>query len=333
MNNDYVVLETIATLLNQGYALQQLFTICNYMTKNRIIHQIEKHANDGLPLRDSILKAKIPNNFKEFFYFFSMQKEISEAIKDSLKICNEQSVIFSRIKKQLTYPVFLLVFLFFFSIFVSTFLMPEVQSLFKEFSIESSLFFTVTFSILQILPLVFIILLILFVICITVCWYAVRKQRFAYLDFLILKIPVLSKLLKKYYSMKFAIYYHELLQAGYDTTRIITILTEQMMDTDIKMLVYEIQQEVIQGKDLFSVIHSFDYFEEMLSTYFLMLLENNQNKIALQDYLEMNFNLIKLKINKILKIMIPSIYGFVITFVILVYLCIILPMMDIVNLM
>lgn len=333
MNNEFIVLETIAILLKQGYIMQDVLSICRYVSKDKMLDTVESGLRQGETLRDCLLHAKLPKNFREFFYFFSMQKEVSEAILDSLSICKEQTQLFKQLKKQLTYPLFLLVFLFFFSIFVTSFLMPEVQTLFREFSISPSLFFTIIFFVLQCLPILFIVIFLFGTFILIICYYVVKKQRYAYLDFLILKIPIVSKYIKKYYPIKFAIYYHELLQAGYDTTRIITILTQQMMDTDIKMLVYEIQQEVLNGKNLLRSIEDFDYFEDMLANYFLLLLENGNKKMALQEYIELNVKMIKRSIEKAIKILVPSIYGFVVLFVLLVYLCIILPMMDVVNLL
>lgn len=333
MNESWMVLETIAMLLKQGYAIQEVISICKYLTNNKMIQRIENHLLVGEDLRNSILKAKIPKQFQEFFYFFSMHREVSEAIIDSLKICKEQSMLFKRLKKQLLYPVFLLVFLFFFSIFVTVFLMPEVQKLFVAFSITPSFLFSITFFILKGIPIIFIVIFIVSVSGIIMCCYVVKKQRYPYIDFLILRIPFISRYIKKYYSLKFAMYYQELLRAGYDTTHIITILTKQMMDTDIKMLVYEIQQEIKQGKDLLVTIKEFDYFEELLAKYFLLFMENKDKATVLNEYIEINIRIVKTKIEKVIKIVIPSIYGFVILFVVMVYLCIILPMMDIVNLM
>lgn len=333
MNDEFMILETIAMLSKQGYAIQDVLSICRHITNSKIIDSIEENLRRGETLRKSVLQAKIPKNFKEFFYFFSMQKEVSQAIIDSLQICEKQSHIFVNVKKKLMYPVFLLIFLFFFSIFVTIFLMPEVEILFQQFSISPSLFFRITFFVLRWLPIIFVISFILGCASIVFCYYVIKKQRFKYLDFMILKIPVISKYIKKYYSVKFAIYYQELLYSGYDTTRIITILAEQIMDTDIKMLVYEMQQEILNGKKLLQIIQEFDYFEDMLATYFLLLIENGKTKTALREYLDVNVKLIQAKIERIIKILVPSIYGFVITFVLLVYLCIIIPMMDIINLM
>ena len=328
-----MILETIALLSKQGYAMQDVLLICKHATKSKIIDSVEEHLMRGESLRESILQCKTSNNFTEFFYFFSMQKEVSQAIMDSIQICQRQSRIFMKVKKKLMYPIFLLVFLFFFSIFVTLYLMPEVEILFQQFSIAPNLFFRITFFVLRWLPTVFVILFILGCTSIVVCWYAIKKQRFKYLDFMILKLPIIAKYIKKYYSLKFAIYYQELLYSGYDTTQIITILAEQMMDTDIKMLVYEMQQEILHGKKLLSIIEEFDYFEDMLATYFLLLLENGATKTALREYLNISLKLIQAKVDRVIKILVPAIYGFVITFVLLVYLCIIFPMMDIINLM
>ncbi|MEI3325140.1 MAG: hypothetical protein V8R64_01390 [Thomasclavelia sp.] len=54
-------------------------------------------------------------------------------------------------------------------------------------------------------------------------------------------------MIQKYYSIKFALYYNELLINGYDTTDIVIMLYQQIDDSDIKMLIYEIYLKILKG--------------------------------------------------------------------------------------
>ena len=333
MNNTYSVLDMLAILLKQGYPLSQIISLSKTINNHPLISVIEVGLAEGKDLRASILDGKLPKRFREFFYFFSMQKEVSQAIIDSLEICQQRSATIKRFKKQLYYPAFLLIFIFFFSIFVSSFLMPEVQLLFKEFTIKPNVLFTVTMLSLRWIPIVFIVLISISVIVLGICLYAIKKQRHAYIDWFILRIPMIGKYIKKYYSITFAIYYNELLQANYDTTKIITILTNQMMDTDIKMIVCSLQRDIEQGKDLWQSLKDFGYFEEMLVAYFLLLLKNHKHKNALLNYLDVSEKILQSRIDTMIRVLLPSIYGFVMVFVLVVYLSIILPMMQIIDYM
>ena len=75
---------------------------------------------------------------------------------------------------------------------------------------------------------------------------------------LIEKIVLIRRLIQKYYSLKFALYYNELLINGYDSTDIIVMLYEQIDDSDIKMIIYEIYRQVLEGEALEDIINDFE---------------------------------------------------------------------------
>ena len=56
--------------------------------------------------------------------------------------------------------------------------------------------------------------------------------------------------IQKIISIKFALYYNELLVNGYDTTDIVIMLYQQIDDSDIKMLIYEIYTQILKGESL-----------------------------------------------------------------------------------
>lgn len=109
------------------------------------------------------------------------------------------------------------------------------------------------------------------------------------------------------------------------------MLNKQIGDSDIKMIVYEIYQEVLQGKDLELIVENFSYFDHFFKEYFKLLLLDTTHDKSLSTYIESTIQLIHHNITKFIKCFIPITYGFVTMFVVSVYISIILPMMDIIN--
>lgn len=333
MNDEYLVLETMAMLLKQGYYIEDIILICKKIMKTPHIKDLYIHLESGKTLEQAILQCSFNKTFKEYFSFFIHNNEIGEAILQSVAVCKTKQGIVTKLKKELTYPAFLLVFLFAFSIFLIFGLLPQVETMFQQFQGGSSTFQKVMFGIFTYIPCIILVIIVLIISFCLVCLYTIKKQRLDILDRWVIKMPWISKMVQKYYSIKFAIYYNELLKSGYDTTEIIRILNTQMDDSDIKMLIYEIYQEVLKGHALEDIIFHFDYFEELFIEYYQLLMKNVYHEKSLDEYINMSISLLHASLHRYIKRIVPCIYGFVAGFVILVYISIIIPMMDVVNLM
>ena len=92
-------------------------------------------------------------------------------------------------------------------------------------------------------------LLMTIIILMIFIYQSIAKQKFNQIDFLINHTHFIKKLICKYYSLKFAIYYNELLIQHYDTTSIIETLYDKITDSDIKMIVYELYRLIVNGHD------------------------------------------------------------------------------------
>ena len=154
---------------------------------------------------------------------------------------------------------------------------------------------------------------------------------FKLIDLLIEKIVLIRRLIQKYYSLKFALYYNELLINGYDSTDIIVMLYEQIDDSDIKMIIYEIYRQVLEGEALEDIINDFEYFEPLFIAYFKLLIHDNQKDKSLDNYLRVSIDTLHMQVTRLIKLFVPIIYCFVAGFVILVYVAIVIPMMNVVS--
>ncbi|MGJ0894627.1 type II secretion system F family protein, partial [Thomasclavelia ramosa] len=142
---------------------------------------------------------------------------------------------------------------------------------------------------------------------------------------------LIRRLIQKYYSLKFALYYNELLINGYDSTDIIVMLYEQIDDSDIKMIIYEIYRQVLEGEALEDIINDFEYFEPLFIAYFKLLIHDNQKDKSLDNYLRVSIDTLHMQVTRLIKLFVPIIYCFVAGFVILVYVAIVIPMMNVVS--
>lgn len=150
------------------------------------------------------------------------------------------------------------------------------MQLFVEFNISPSIITRIIFKLFEIIPIIVIFIILSFTVFFTISIYAIKRKYFKLIDLLIEKIVLIRRLIQKYYSLKFALYYNELLINGYDSTDIIVMLYEQIDDSDIKMIIYEIYRQVLEGEALEDIINDFEYFEPLFIAYFKLLIHDNQ---------------------------------------------------------
>lgn len=96
------------------------------------------------------------------------------------------------------------------------------------------------------------------------------------------------------------------------------------------MIVYELYRLIVNGHDFNLAVNDFPYFSDDFKK-FISIIQNSHENQSLENYIQLTFMQLNQFISKFIKIIVPLIYGFVATFVIVVYVSIIIPMMNVVS--
>lgn len=327
---DTLFLENCYILLSQGYNVEDTLLLCEEITHHKACRDILNKVSNGQDFSQALLEADISHLFKEFYGFFTLKLSLSEAIKNALSITKLLDGHRQRLIKELSYPLILLVFMLIFSLFSTVVLFPRVNQLFSSFGIELSLMVKIAFFCIRIIPILVILIgFVLIVICLSVM-HALQHHHFQLFE-RYLHIPAAKWCIQKYFTLKFSIYFNELIKDNLDANAIITLLNEKMMDSDLKMIVYEIYRLIIEGHAFIDILKDFPYIDPMFTSMYMMYINHPDEINALDSYIDICYSQINHLINRIIKIITPSVYAFVSVSVITVYLGIILPLMNIIN--
>ena len=327
MKKNVLFLEHFSEFLSQGYTLEQSLTLSHQIFHLSFYDNYINALSQGEDIYDILLKGEFPNTFINYLSFYRNKGCLSEAIKKSLNIYTKQENFINQIIKQLTYPLFLMIFLFCFSIFVLLFLLPQISLMFEAFDIRINLFTLLIFYCFQLFPVLFIIIFLSSFLLFVCLIYGVKKKNYKVIDFFLHRF-VTSYLLKKYFSLKFALFYNELLLNHIDTATIIEVLNDQMCDEDMKIILYEIKRLLIQGEDIEDALRKIKYFDPLLISFFQINFYNVNYKDSLSFYIENTYKQVENYINNFLRIIIPIVYCFVSFFVISIYVAIIIPLIS-----
>ena len=330
MNNDYFFLDNLYHLLEQGYGIEETLTICNSMSHHLAAESILEKVKAGMSLPEALKDDHLPRDFLEYYEFFALRFNLSDAIKNSLCICKHIKETKAKLRSQLTYPLILLTFLVMFSLFVTFVLFPQVHALFDSFAVETSLFFTAVFFLMKLLPIAFMLAAVGGIAGISYLIYALRHKKYLIIE-RYLAIPLLRKPLQTYFSLKFCLYFNELLSDHINANEIIVTLNQQMSDSDIKIMIYEIYTRIQEGESFEDIISHFEYFDPLFCEMYNMYLRSPDEIGNMQGYIDLTYTKIQMVLARFLKYFVPCVYGFVALFVISVYFSIIMPMMNIVG--
>lgn len=329
MNDIYIQLEFISLLLTQGYSLQDIVSLLHTCFHTKEIIKLEQCLETGKSMEQALLESYQDSSFQEYFPFFLKRNNISKSIEQTLFLCKKQREMISSLRKQLQYPLFLLVFLFFFSIFVSCFLLPQVRNMITSFGSCLTIFQEIIFFLFQIIPAIVFIFLLIMIGLGTYIIYCIHRKNQSTIQYC-LTIPLLGSVLKKYYSLKFAFYYNELLQTGYDSSKVIEFLYHYLKSHDLFIILYPMKNKIEQGTSFESFIEDSPYFEPLFIQY-VYIMQKQVGLKNLNEYIELSKKMMERNIQRILLIIIPCIYCFVALFVVFVYLSVILPLMNVIE--
>lgn len=329
MNKNYLFLESFSMLLKRGYSLQESLDICYRIYPIEIIKDIKNRLLSGDYIENTLTKVRLPLLFIEYFQFFQMSGNLSEAIENSLRICKTYDSYLTKIKKECTYPLVLMIFILFFSLFVVVVLMPKVFDLFASFELTIHPMIRLIMYLFYFIPFViFIVIIMIFILFINLI-LSLKEKRIRIVD-RYFSYPIFNFYLRKYFSLKFVIFYNELLKDGVDSNSIIIQLNQQLKYSDIKIVLYEIEKRMDKGILLEDILNTLEYFDELLPIFFRMLFQYN-NKHALSDYISISFTKLERDLKKYMTYMTGGVYAFVACFVLMVYLTIIIPMMNVIS--
>ena len=330
MNNDYLFLENLYQLLEQGYGIEETLLLCKEITHHHNADAINIKLKEGIDFKDAILECDFPKQFLEFFEFFAMRLTISAAIRNALAITQTLEKTKKDLIAKMTYPLILMSFLVMFCLFSTFVLFPQVNALFASLSIQKSILFRVLIGLMQLIPLLFILLVIIIVAFFVRFVRALKHKNYRIIE-RYLHTKLLRRFIQKYFTLKFAIYFNEIMKDRMDANTIIYLLNETMVRSDIKIMIYEIYSRIDEGEAFEDIIEDFEYFDRLFVIMYKMYLQSPKEIKDLSGYIDVVRREMDMAISKFIRYLIPTVYSFVAFFVIVVYIAIILPMMNVIG--
>ena len=88
--NRYLILETLASLINSQESLIESFNVLNLVFTKLPIEKIKHSLNHGEPIEKTMTYLIQDNLFLEFFTFYLETNFVDQAILKSVEICRKK---------------------------------------------------------------------------------------------------------------------------------------------------------------------------------------------------------------------------------------------------
>ncbi|MDR3215579.1 MAG: hypothetical protein LBT75_04855 [Bacilli bacterium] len=323
--NEELLLICLANNYQQDHSLiKSLVTLNNYNLisndqLNIINDNIKKDAN-----LDKILVHLIKNPILvEYIIFFNNHYSLDKSIIISIDIIKKIRTIKKDIINSLLYPIILIIMTTIALLFVSNYIIPQLL-LINPKTVDNYRFIIITLNLIPLIVLSTIGLIVIIIITLKVLLNKYFNQTLSYL----LKIPIINYLFKYYITLKFSLKIKEILKSICLSKDALIVLKRQSNDKFIDYICQDLINQLNMGNHFFEVIKN----NKLLLNDFKKQLYISNNSLSMATIIDNYFNfkleILKNKIKKIISIGVPIIISVIGFLLIMMYLLIMLPILD-----
>ena len=244
-----------ATLLESQVPLSDALTNLYHQTQNGVLRdaiaEVATDVESGHPLSEALQRQH--GIFSDFFVNMVRSAEVTGRLAEVLHFMADylenQSVLNSKIKNALFYPVFVIVLFFAIMIIMVTFVLPQITPIFAEANIQipaftrfimaSGIFFQEWWWAATLILVLFMFALL---------DYFQSDEGKVVRDEIILKIPVVGKMFEKVYIARFAESAKVLIRGGLTIPQAIEISARTMGNAVYMELLHRAADQVRNGR-------------------------------------------------------------------------------------
>ena len=327
-------LKRIGELLARGYPIAEAIeSLSLHLPKNRKeeMYKCLADLRNGISFHDVLNNMGFHKDLTGYVYFAEQHGSFVEALLEGSNLALVKENDRKKLLKLLQYPALLTFITGFLFVFVQKLLLPKFTSLFQSMSLEANFFMKVLYSFDQYFPR-FIAGLVLFLAVGSIYYcFVFRKVSILQQRSLLVRIPIVGRILKLLFTHYFSIQLSFLLAGGISILEALNLFEKNHRQPFYSQLGMVIKQKLLTGENLESILVSFPFFE----TEFPMIIKHGQENGKLEQELlffsEHCMVNMEERIEKSLKMIQPMLYLFIGFLVVSMYLAILLPMFQLLD--
>lgn len=246
--------KNLSVMIAAGLPIAKSLEILSRQTNSKKFRQVVVSLMNSVQKGDFLSEAmkKYPNVFSNLFIAMVKVGEESGKLSDSLKIIGEQiekdHTLAKKIKGAMVYPIIILIAMVIIGIFMFIYVVPTLVSTFTELNIELPLSTRVIILISGALTGHLIISsLILLSAVLSVLWFLRTQKGKNILGGLLLRLPLISPIVKKINSARTSRTLASLVSSGVNILDALSITKDVLQNKHYKQILAQAGKEVQKG--------------------------------------------------------------------------------------
>ncbi|MBM7620152.1 competence protein ComGB [Bacillus tianshenii] len=324
----------IGDLYVNGYALLEaieLMCIHYEGDKKADLKLAINELKNGYGIHKVLEMLQFHQDVLSLLFFSQRHGNLGEAFRSAGQMLKRKRYYKQKLHTLIRYPIFLMVMVMLMLFFVQTVLLPQFTLLFQQMNISINksiqLFFTITSK----LPLLLLFLgFLAAVLLILIKTYANSVHPIKKISW-IMKIPILRTFLTLHYSHYFSQQLSSLLASGMTINDAIGVFEQQTYNLYFKYRATEYRERLLEGEKLEKVAGTEMVFDKGLAPTILHGQKNGRLPRELEDFSGLLLDKLQRKMESALGKIQPCLFLAIGLFVLVLYLCIFIPMFQLLG--
>jgi len=324
------LLTRLSELISAGFNLVDALEIMETLMDTKIINSIRINLTKGDSF-SSILKSL---HFKEQIVYIIHASEthyaLEQGISRSSKYIKQHLANKTEFSKKMKYPIFLLVIIIFALSALMIFFLPQIDDFYQTFGIEnnqSSIIYIIYFliGISAFIAVIFTLLTFFLKFKSEKFQNIIRRYCF--------KIPLLKKIVTSIFSYYFASQIEMFISCGLSFKESLQSIQKYNSLPVVKIIASEVESEILQGRSLELILKEKDCFTPYFRLISLHALKIGNFETEIKNFVTKETVRIQGKIHGFIKAMQTILLILVGIIISMLYLSILQPVFDLINIM
>ncbi|MDM5189954.1 competence type IV pilus assembly protein ComGB [Bacillus sp. DX4.1] len=329
-----LLLKRLGELLEKGYSLLHALEFLQFQLSSQKQIQLQYIAEElkkGKSLHDAFHQLMFHPDILSYLFYAQRHGDVSFALQQGSVLLHRKDKHQKDMMKVLRYPIFLSLFLVGILLVFNLVLLPQFSTLYSSLQASSSSFTDYIMLFIQVLPYMIAVFFLLIVLGTCIYVFYIKKLPPVQRMNVFIRLPLIKPFLILINSHYFSVQLSGLLQGGLSVLEALTLMIEQKHHPFFQCEAARIEESLIAGEQLDSIIMKSRYYERELSYVIAHGQANGNLATELGDYSELTIEKMEGKVNRILVIIQPLLFTCIGVIVVLMYLAMIMPMFQMMN--
>ncbi|MGB7365321.1 MAG: competence type IV pilus assembly protein ComGB [Carnobacterium jeotgali] len=314
----------LSELMTEGFSLKEALLFLKMILPKEAhwIQAILEELENGERFDRTVKKQGFSERVSSQIYLAFIHGNLTEALAASGNYLEEKTKQQSQLTKLLQYPLFLLLFMIGILMAIRYMILPNYEQMNAT---KGSIVNNMAIGFVYYFPAFLGISSIVVLLAIFLIRYQLGRQTAIQRTTFFMKIPIISTLLKLYYTNLFSYEWSQLLKSGHQMNKIIELMQSKETTQLMQEVAHKMEKELRTGRDFKESMNSFPFFNSELG--FIIMHGEATSRLGTELAIYANDCQLRLtlQIQKIFSWIQPIIFLVIAFFIMCVYLALLLP--------